>query len=290
MPEEARYHYVSTLLKNSLPSMSFEVLKYFPGGSWRTCVFFWKVPNDGTDRQLSDRVATVLKQDMPMFHTRALKAEFRSRFGNVAKITPAIRRAIYRSLTDDSSANDNAISNALDIRMAVAINSEDPDLAVDLREMNEGRPEKYEVFWEAQERRHGDVGYMPVGISVPDLIKQVKEKLPEETPIPSEAWVRYQFWPKDPSSPSATQYTGRFNVLFHVQTRQIRHIHPDVHYCAALAKYLRSCLVKFKVHSFLLMEDDKHFINIGEPHCPLASVDRGRRVLVTSPESTRPMA
>lgn len=116
----------------------------------------------------------------------------------MAKITPAIRRDIYRSLTDDSSANDNAISNALDIRMAVAINSEDPDLAVDLREMNEGRPEKYEVFWEAvgsyleehmaaQERRHGDVGYMPVGISVPDLIKQVKEKLPEETPIPSEA-------------------------------------------------------------------------------------------------------
>ena len=48
--------------------------------------------------------------------------------------------------------------------------------------------------------------------------------------------------------------------------------------------------MKFKVHSFLLMEDDKHFINIGEPHCPLASVDRGRRVLVTSPQSTRPMA
>ncbi|CAH3147064.1 unnamed protein product [Pocillopora meandrina] len=174
--KDARYHYVSTLLKNGLPGVSFDVLKYSPGGSWRTCVFFWKVPNDGTDRQLSDRVAEVLKQDMPTFHTRAMKAEFRSRFGNVAKITPAIRRANYRFLTDDSSANDNAISNALDIRMAVAINSEDPDLAVDLREMNEGRPEKYEVFWEAlgsyleehmaaQERRHGDVGYMPVAIT-----------------------------------------------------------------------------------------------------------------------------
>lgn len=178
--KEARYHYVSTLLKNGLP-----------GGSWRTCVFFWKVPNDGTDRQLSDRVAAVLKQDMPTFHTRALKAEFQSRFGNVAKITPAIRRAIYRSLTDDSSANDNAISNALDNRMAVAINSEDPDLAVDLREMNEGRPEKYEVFWEAlgsyleehmaaQERRHGDVGYMPVGISV----KKSYPKKPQFHPRP----------------------------------------------------------------------------------------------------------
>ena len=49
------------------------------------------------------------------------------------------------------------------------------------------------MFWEAlgsyleehmaaQERRHGDVGYMPVAISVPDLMKQVKEKLPKETP------------------------------------------------------------------------------------------------------------
>jgi len=84
-------------------------------------------------------------------------------------------RAVYRFLTDDSSANDNAISKALDIRMAVPINPEDPDLALDLREMNDGRPEKYEVFWEAlgsylvehtaaQERRHGDAGYMPVAI------------------------------------------------------------------------------------------------------------------------------
>ena len=176
--KDVRYHYVSTLLKNGLPGVSFEVLKYSPGGSWRTCVFFWKVPNEGIDRQLSDRVAAGLKQGMPTFHTRAMKAEFRTRFGNVANITPAIRRAIYRFLTDDSSANDNAISKALDIRMAVAINSEDQDLAVNLRQMNEGRLEKYEVFWEAlgtyleehmaaQERRHGDVGYMPVAISVP---------------------------------------------------------------------------------------------------------------------------
>lgn len=75
---------------------------------------------------------------------------------------------------------------------------------------------------------------MPVAISVPDLMKQVREKLHEEAPIPSETWVRYQFWPKDPSSRSATQYTGRFNVRFHVQTRQIRHIHPDVHYTVQL--------------------------------------------------------
>ena len=37
-------------------------------------------------------------------------------------------------------------SKALNIRMAVAINSEDPDLADDLREMNNGRPEKYKAF------------------------------------------------------------------------------------------------------------------------------------------------
>lgn len=299
--KDVRYHYVSNLLKHGLSGTSFEVMKYSPGGSWRTCIFLWKVPDEGIDRQKSDRIAGLLKEQMPTFHTRAMQAEFRNRFSNVAKITPAIRRAIYRFLTDDNSVNDNAISKALDIRMELAINSEDPDLLVDLREMNEGRPGMYNVFWDAfssyleehmaaQERRHGDVGYMPLAISVPDLITQVKEKLPDGTPIPSEAWVRFQFWPKDPSSRSATQYTGRFNVRFHVQTRQIRHTHPDVHYCAALAKYLRSFMVKFKCHSFLHMEDDKHFVNIGEPHCPLASVQRGRRVLVTGPESTRPTA
>ena len=45
--KDVRYHHVSTLLKNGLPG-----------------VFFWKVPNEGIDGQLSDRVAAGLKQGL----------------------------------------------------------------------------------------------------------------------------------------------------------------------------------------------------------------------------------
>ena len=118
---------------------------------------------------------------------------------------------------------------------------------------------------------------MPVACSVPDLIGEIKGRLPDGTPIPSETWVRYQFWPKDPSSKRATQYTGRLNVRFQVQTRQLRHDHPDSHYCAAQLKYLKEFVVKFRSNVCLVMEDDKHFINVGEPGLPLGSLGRGRR-------------
>lgn len=245
-----RYRYVSDLVDKGLPGISFEILKYTPGGSWQTLVFVWKIDGE-CDREKSDKLAGTPRQEMPTFHTRAMKDVFKNRFNNIAKITPSVRRAIYRFLTDDNSSSENTISKAVDARLHIAINSEDPELTVDLRALNKGRPEKFDAFWNAlgayldesiatQERRHGDVGYMPVAISVRDLISKVSEKLPEGTPIPSETWVRFQFWPKDPSARSATQYTGRFNVRYHVQTRQIRQTHPDVSLlCSYMAKYLR---------------------------------------------------
>lgn len=90
---------------------------------------------------------------------------------------------------------------------------DDPDvdiLCVDKRTMNPGRPEQFTEFWAeldkileeygkaVDERRHGpDIAHMPIAISIPDLINQVSQQLPPESKIPSEKWVRYQFWPKN---------------------------------------------------------------------------------------------
>ena len=52
---------------------------------------------------------------------------------------------------------------------------------------------------------------------------------------------------------------GLFNVRFQVQTRQLRHDHPDSHYCAAQLKYLKEFVVKFMSNVCFVMEDDKHF-------------------------------
>ena len=253
----------------------------------RTLAAVWKIPNEGFNRKRSDEVAGALQEAMPTFHTRAMKAEFKGRFENIAKLTPAVRRAVYRFLTGDESLPDNRVTKEVDARMMIALDSGDPELIIDLRQLIKGRPEKYNEFWSklgdyleehvaAQQRRHCNTGYMPVACIVPDLIGEIKGRLPDGTPIPSETWVRYQFWSKYPSSK-----TFRFNVRFQVQKRQLRH---------EQLKYLKEFVMKFRSNVCLVMEDDKHFMNVGEPGLPLASLGRGRRVMVTGPAESRPTA
>ena len=132
-----------------------------------------------------------------------------------------------------------------------------------------------------QERRHGDVTYLASALSARDLLTEVAKKCPEGTPTPSEAWLRYQFWPKDPSKQSASQYTGRLKVKHMVQARQLRKFHEDAHYASAIYRYLRSFSVKYDSFCTFASLDDKHHCKVGEPGHPVAAVERGKSVLVS---------
>ena len=81
------------------------------------------------------------------------------------------------------------------------------DILVDLWHQSEGCTAQYDVFWTkcteyiseysaVHERQHGDISYMATAISVCDMINQVKQRCPTNTPIPSEAWIRLNFSPK----------------------------------------------------------------------------------------------
>ncbi len=48
---------------------------------------------------------------------------------------------------------------------------------------------------------------------------------------------------------------------------------------------MREYAVLMRQHCHFVSLDDKHKVKIGEPGCPVASVDRGRRVLVGSEET-----
>lgn len=61
-----------------------------------------------------------LTQQMPTFHTRAMKDDLKNRFKNIAKIIPSVRRAISLFLTDDNSSSENAISKAVDAKLNIA--------------------------------------------------------------------------------------------------------------------------------------------------------------------------
>ena len=60
---------------------------------------------------------------------------------------------------------------------------------------------------------------MPLAISIRDLceiiIQRLNEKFtPETVLIPSEEWIRLQFQPTNPTTESAKQYTGHFDIKF----------------------------------------------------------------------------
>ena len=57
-----------------------------------------------------------------------------------------------------------------------------------------------------------DISHLAAALSVQDLHKRVKERLPEGTPIPSEQWLRLQFWPCNLSNTSARYHTGRLKL------------------------------------------------------------------------------
>ena len=140
-----------------------------------------------------------------------------SRFSNFASL-----RELYRQATNDQSASLTTSEEELDTRLREALDMEDPDLIVDLRENNGRTTDKFKVFWECmekylnestavQERRHGSLTFMAKAISVRDLIQEVAKLYPGEL-VTSEQWVRLQFFIKNPRAKTASQYQSRFKV------------------------------------------------------------------------------
>jgi hypothetical protein len=96
---------------------------------------------------------------------------------------------------------------------------------------------KFTIFWqfleqflkqyelEVDQRRHGNNWHLPIAISVPDLIEQVKTLIRNsphthgEVPIPSPEWVGLQFLPADPYTLQAARYKGRFSIVMKMQSR-----------------------------------------------------------------------
>ena len=126
---------------------------------------------------------------------------------------------------------------------------------------------------------------MAKAISIRDLIEQVTKVCPENSPIPSESWVRLNFCPRNPHSRVAKKYTSRLEAKHMVQKRQFRNYHPDAHFCAALFRYMQDYAIKFRDISLFVCIDDKHRIKVGEPSFPVAAVERGKEVIVSLHET-----
>ena len=266
------------------------------GNNLGTMHFMWCIPESITESELLCQnmiVAQSVREKIQTYHTHAMRKEAMNTFGRICGVKPKFLREIYKRLTGDMSASRTTNEAEVDTRVRLALDGEDANIIVDLRELNEGRQEKFSVFWSecksylenvtevaVQERRHGEITYLASALSSRDMLEEVAKRCPEGTPIPSEAWLRYQFWPTDPSKRSASQYTGRLKVKYKVQARQFRKFHPDSHYASALYRYLRCFAIKYASFASFFSLDDKHHCKVGEPGHPVAAVERGKRVIV----------
>ena len=156
--------------------------------------------------------------EKPTFHTRAMRRQFFHLVGRISpKSKPHLLRAMYQSLNGDQSAARTTPENEIDEHVSEFLSMEDPDVIVDLRELNANGRDCFKVFWEkcslylsectsVQERRHDFVVYMAKAISIRDLIQEVTKLCPEGTPISSISWVQLNFYPRNPRASSSARY------------------------------------------------------------------------------------
>ena len=290
-----KYDYLQALKSGGL-AVKAAMLTYRHGNNIGNTNCIWKVPEQDPDSfSQSQQTIEIVKKQIPTFHTRTMRRSLMQKYGRVApNIKPAVLRSLYRDLTDDSSAATNQHTAEVDERVRLILDMEDPDVVLDLRALNTGHKSQYDVFLEeckkfleeevgtpVDDRRHDQVVHLARAISARDLLEQVKTRCPEDTKIPSEPWLRLQFWPKTKHAHSKIHYTGKLKVKFMVQARQFRKSHPDAHYAAALFRYQRELAVKFRSFSNFACVDDKHRVKVGEPGFPVAAAERGWRVLVS---------
>ena len=172
------------------------------------------------------------------------------------------------------------------------------DLLWDLRIQNDGRPEEYEEYLEkvqqfiersvetsVQERRHDDitedgesVSYMATSLSAADLYRSVNKELEDpNVKIPSMQWLRWKFWPSRKNSANA-----KLKVKYMIQGRQLLKTHVDSYYCPAHFRYLKEYTIKYRNETNLVFQADNHTVKIGEPSYPVAAIERGNAVLVST--------
>lgn len=304
VPEERfrRRDWIESMTLSSAISM----YSYFPGGSCQGLHFIWKVPVHKQDRSDENtlKVITELQKNLPFHSNRQMRREFFDRYANVRSLTPGILRDMYRTLTNDNSAPENERQKAMDARVcAFLLESDDPDLVVDLRSMN-GDPgtSKFDIFWAevgaylneintaAQERRHGANSYLPFAISVEDFRQTIIERVPEATAIPSTEWLRLQFWPSNQTTNRALHHTGRFQVRFAIQHRQLRQEHIDSKFAQWQYQLMKHFVILNRDNCSLFCLDDKAIVPIGNPGIPISTGVRGHNSSITSTEGHQLLA
>ena len=292
--------------------LPFTTMRYrYPYGNHLGVVtYLWKV-SDPVDETMAARLVTSLNTTHNLYASREMRKEFLDRYYSLTKVNKSVLRNIYKSLVGDCSAAASVAESGIDDQVAEALfRLDDPEFFYDLRRLNNNPgSSKFNTFWEelglyieeltpaVDDKRHSKIPHMPVAISLRHLLDIVKSRLDQKysgdeskLQIPSLEWLRLQFWPRNPYSFSSLRHTGRLDLKFGVQVRQLRHDHVDSHYVSVVLRYLKEFCVQEREFASYLSIDDKAIIPVGEPGLPVSSGVRGYNQSIVLADGPSPSA
>ena len=264
--------------------------------------FIWKQPPDDSIAE-QQRLIDEIRSSKKVYYSRSTKREIKKKLRRLGVVKPHIAEFLMKNIYGDASAPNDSNQKEVLSRFDAYVSTGD-DIAVDLR-ANNGQVPKYEDFWEivaahiedktaVDDRRHasstseGDVVVsMALALSYADLYRTCKgiaESSDKEISVPSYPWFLLQFWPTTTTKSRIVKYTGRFKVKRMVQSRVLRKENPDFHYTNAIYSFLKSRAQSNYDSCVLVSADAKCKVTLGEPGYPIASIYRGKQIIVGSNE------
>ncbi len=135
LPTDKReqYRFIETL-KEGVPIRAM-LYTHSSGNNMGNTHFVWRVPDEQPESEVLARSTSVIlkvQEQIPHFHTRAIRSRFMQVFGLVTSVKPAILREMYRQLAGDSSSAHDKQEAGIDERVQSAIDMEDPDVIIAL--------------------------------------------------------------------------------------------------------------------------------------------------------------
>src|ERR1700722_1479599 len=174
--------------------------RFNSGNNAFNAISIWKIDEQADETRIlqeNKRIISELQADAPRYHTRTMRINYlRTCDLLLPKAKPSSLWIIYRMLTGDVSAAETANEAKINERVRIALELGDPEVTIDLREHNNGKPNKYDTFWKiaaqflegkaadavtaVDERRHDTIVHLATAISVNDLLHQIERECPHE--------------------------------------------------------------------------------------------------------------
>ena len=140
-----------------------DIVRFCPGGSTLTTVVLVRVRENMPVPEMLIEGARLVQDIGPnlQFHTRSMRAEFKSKINNIARVSPADSSFKYQEMTSDASCHPNPIVQER-IRLIYLGNT---GIVADFRTLNSGRSAAFDALFQklkevvensiaADDRRH----------------------------------------------------------------------------------------------------------------------------------------